>query len=80
MARKVDMFFIDVFDYETEYAYWVERERCRSTEDGSWVQVAPQRQVKLATRLSDDIVTETICFGNEAIPPRPPRADVQRSC
>ncbi|WP_395742517.1 hypothetical protein [Prosthecobacter sp.] len=76
MARKVDGFFIDVFDYETENVYWTEREGYRMKRDGEVELLRPRRNVKLTSH-SGDHVTEKLYFGDDATPPRKPRKKVE---
>jgi hypothetical protein len=75
-ARKVDGFFIDVFDYETESVYWTEREGYRAKRDGEVELLRPRRHVKLTSNRGDR-VTERLYFGDDAIPPKKPRKKVE---
>ncbi len=72
-ARVVDQFFIDVFDYETENVYWLERAGYRRNRDG---RVEPRRQFKLASHSGISVI-ERLYFGDDATPPRrlPRKAD-----
>ncbi len=75
-ARKVDGFFIDVFDYETENVYWTEREACRMNRDDEVEVLRPRRLVKMTSH-SGEHVTEKLYFGDDAIPPRKPRKKLE---
>lgn len=68
-ARVVEEFFMDVYDCENEEIYWTERDVYKSTQDGESELLRPRRRVKLISR-SGKTVTETMFFGDSAIPPR----------
>jgi hypothetical protein len=68
-ARRVEGFFVDVIDYETENTYWIEPERLVSTPERTVEKVTDRRLTKLMSRRRADAWCETFQFGDDAAPP-----------
>jgi len=69
-ARRVTSFFLDVFDYDTENAYWIEAARIRGHFDEACEKITPERQAILKARKSMGGWDETILYGIRAKPPK----------
>nr|CAP48120.1 putative integron gene cassette protein [uncultured bacterium] len=69
-ARRVEGFFVDVIDYETENTYWIEPERYYSDPEGSIKPLTPWRQTKLESRKRSGKWEETFSFGDQANSPK----------
>jgi hypothetical protein len=76
-ARRVEGFFVDVLDYDTENVYWTEPARFRFSLGKPLEEITPQRQTMLKARRNSTGWDEVITYGLKAAPPTTPKEERQ---
>lgn len=76
-ARRVESFFVDAIDYDTENAYWTEPARYRRQHNMSCKEITPKRYAMLKARKTLTGWDEVLTYDSKAAPPNTPEDDAE---